>query len=720
MKSFLQNCVPAHLRKNLVFGASLCASLALVACGGGGSGSKDSPDNTVTPPPPPPPSTSERPGVSADGFKDDSQENGISFSRSGYVVSEAKGLARITVNRSGDLSAPASVRYTTFDDSAIGGTDYIDVSGLLTWAAGDGSARTFDIQVMTDADEESSESILIELSEFVNASPGDFSSVTLNLSDNRFACVKWDDYVIETAVTIPAGCYQLDRDLLVRNGGDLNLQPGVRLEFDEGDGLTVEPSGLLNASGSETNPVVLTAKRASPGYWEGLDIRSTAESIVDHTIIEYAGSGVDETNLELASDARLKLTNSILRFGAGSGAFFNRSAIVSKLEANTFTANESVPVRIATDVVGILNTTNTYTGNFDSAGESTDFIQLNWEDTVNDQTMNNIGLAYRSNFRGIAVNSVFTIQPGVVIKFQPGTDLSVEDSGILISSGTPEQPIIFTGEEAIPGYWEGIEVYSSLANILANTVIEYAGSEGGYGEAGIYFNTYEGAATLSNVLLQFNERDGFAVGHDTSVTMDGITSVGNGRSGRVSISELNSIAKNGLYTGNSDDRILLLGATIDSPQTLKRVDVGYRLGSAGGTVSVKSDFTIEPGVTIEMGANQGFRVDSDGSLSAIGTPEAPITFTGSLKEKGHWRGIQYSFASTQRNRIDYAVVEYGGADGLNFDAMVGYFGINSAGGSITNSIFRHSLGDGIELDGSIVASGNVFEDIDGQNIVDFR
>src|SRR5207244_11075616 len=51
-------------------------------------------------------------------LNDDAQGGIISFSQANYSVGESGGSITITVNRSGDTTGPATVDYTTPDDSA--------------------------------------------------------------------------------------------------------------------------------------------------------------------------------------------------------------------------------------------------------------------------------------------------------------------------------------------------------------------------------------------------------------------------------------------------------------------------------------------------------------------------------------------------------------------------------------------------------------------------
>ncbi|HKL03216.1 MAG TPA: hypothetical protein VJ911_06050 [Cryomorphaceae bacterium] len=66
---------------------------------------------------------------------------------------------------------------------------------------------------------------------------------------------------------------------------------------------------------------------------------------------------------------------------------------------------------------------------------------------------------------------------------------------------------------------------------------------------------------------------------------------------------------------------------------------------------------IEEGVTIEFTEDAGIFMDDNSRLIAEGTAEAPITFSGTEKTKGSWRGIfidSYGDNSIQHAKIEYA------------------------------------------------------------------
>jgi hypothetical protein len=109
-------------------------------------------------------------------------------------VIEATPEAVVTVTRSGDTSAPATVAYATSDtagiDCAAAGTglassrcDYISVSGTLHFAANEAS-KDITIPIIDDAYAEGNESFTVTLSNPTGATLGSPNPATVTISDN--------------------------------------------------------------------------------------------------------------------------------------------------------------------------------------------------------------------------------------------------------------------------------------------------------------------------------------------------------------------------------------------------------------------------------------------------------------------------------------------------------------------------------------------------------
>ena len=90
------------------------------------------------------------PGGSGGGGGGDHGGGILGFDESDYVAVSSAGKAVVTVERSGSAAGAVAVGYTTIDGTALAGRDYTATSGLLSWAAGDLSAKTFLVNLLTD------------------------------------------------------------------------------------------------------------------------------------------------------------------------------------------------------------------------------------------------------------------------------------------------------------------------------------------------------------------------------------------------------------------------------------------------------------------------------------------------------------------------------------------------------------------------------------------
>ncbi|MFN4260141.1 MAG: Calx-beta domain-containing protein [Gemmataceae bacterium] len=111
----------------------------------------------------------------------------IQFSATEYIVSEGAGRATITVTRSGDLSASATVRYAVSDGTARAGSDYVATSGTIWFGAGQ-TTQTFHIPLIDDDIPENDETVHLSLSNpSSNAVLGTRATARLTILDDDVA-----------------------------------------------------------------------------------------------------------------------------------------------------------------------------------------------------------------------------------------------------------------------------------------------------------------------------------------------------------------------------------------------------------------------------------------------------------------------------------------------------------------------------------------------------
>jgi len=134
---------------------------------------------------------------------------------------------------------------------------------------------------------------------------------------------------------------------------DLTLSPGIELLMEADAYLQVENTGSLNAVGSSSNPIVITGRVQSAGYWEGIKINSNNPlNNFDYVTVSYGGAywGYEYANIDV--DGSLVLNNSTISnanswgLNVGSSASITVNGVVQTDAAgvesnNTFTSNGS-------------------------------------------------------------------------------------------------------------------------------------------------------------------------------------------------------------------------------------------------------------------------------------------------------------------------------------------------------------------------------------------
>ena len=76
--------------------------------------------------------------------------------------------------------------------------------------------------------------------------------------------------------------------------------------------------------------------------------------------------------------------------------------------------------------------------------------------------------------------------------------------------------------------------------------------------------------------------------------------------------------------------------------------------------NVTADLKIEPGVVIAFTENASLSFEEKSSFKIEGTADKPIVFTGTVKEKGVWRGVLVE-SNKASNTMKYVTIEYAGS-----------------------------------------------------------
>ncbi len=512
---------------------------------------------------------------------------------------------------------------------------------------------------------------------------------------------------INKDTTLNAGCYKVDSDIYIENAATLTVKPGTLLQFASGKLLRVRSNGALNAEGTLTAPIIFTGESKTPGFWNGITYygSNNNSNSLKYVTIEYAGGSYANLNIDYGT--RIKLSHSIIRKSSKYGVKFSSSSIIDNFASNILTENSGAPVRIPANKVHKLDKQSSYTGN----AIKRDFISI-YESSkiVDDQAWSLLNVPYK--LHNNSLEALLTIEAGTTLIFKQGGNFKIESNGTLIAKGTANKRITFTGENKTSGSWHGLQfTFSGTANELNYVNVEYAGGENGNGNGAVTLFSTPGRLKISNTVISDSLQYGLDIANSKHMVEISNVTFNNTEDGSVLINPnlLEKLDKNSTYNAP----IVWSNDNIESDITIKNLGVPYYVDAH----TIRSSVNIEAGTTLSFVGGGGFRIDSGtGSLSAIGTSNSPIIFTGRQKVQGYWKGLEF-FSNSFANKLDNTIVEYAGAPGGNTQGLVGVF-FNDSRVDVTNSILRHSATNGLWLFDNTTGNhtGNTFENILNKDI----
>jgi hypothetical protein len=265
--------------------------------------------------------------------------------------------------------------------------------------------------------------------------------------------------------------YICDCDVQVM-AGTLTIEKGVTIQFSSGGGISINGNAAIVANGSASEPITLQGANSAKGSWLGLLIQSNNTlNEISYTNILSAGSR-NITMLVAASTedpfasihlvGRLKMNNSLISKSEGNGLVLHPTGNVTQFSNNTIEFCDVYPIYM---YVGQLAGTSFSTCTM--VANSKNFISLYAKSSVSvvveavNFTPATIPFyAHTSlNFEGNVAMAA-----GTQIVVAAGELISVKNNASMRISGTPSNPVVLKGENAIAGFWKGVLVASNNAN----------------------------------------------------------------------------------------------------------------------------------------------------------------------------------------------------------------------------------------------------------------
>ncbi|MFT5586615.1 MAG: hypothetical protein ACI9VR_004214 [Cognaticolwellia sp.] len=264
-------------------------------------------------------------------------------------------------------------------------------------------------------------------------------------------------------------------------GVNVVLEPGVTIQMNDGQYISVSYDGSLNAVGTAELPIVFQGSSETPS-WQGIQVYSAnQDNVFDYVTVSGAGAGVmiylDEPSAVASwGEGYLKVSNLSIEHSGGDGL-----SILANYEqfpgvygpGLSFTDIAGHPVRLNADHMETLD----WAGFEDSElGEPT--IAAFTNRLEKEATWANLPLPVLME-TDLPVWADFRVEAGTELRFRAGNSLIVYAAGANPSAafiGTEEAPIVLRGRLDQPGAWGGVFVgTSSPANRMEHVRIENGG-----------------------------------------------------------------------------------------------------------------------------------------------------------------------------------------------------------------------------------------------------
>ena len=302
----------------------------------------------------------------------------------------------------------------------------------------------------------------------------------------------------------------------------------------------------------------------------------------------------------------------------------------------------------------------------------------------------------------IKINAALTIEPNVLIEMCPNATLDVTANGSFNAVGTSNMPIVIKGKVSAPGSWNYIHINSNNpSNIMKYVKISDGGGNSSYGNATIWVNdNNNGQLGMDNVTITNSQKIGVILEKGARFSnFANNTFTNNGTFGiQIPFSEIGDLDGNSNYSGNGEDYIEVISATISVNQTVAATNVPFLVHNS----TTDAGLTLSPGVEFKMASGAGIEVKANGYFNAIGTSSKPIKISGKTATYGYWTHIHIN-SNNPKNEFKYVEVSDGGAN-----ASYGYANIfvndnNTGQFTMNNCKISNSYGWGLIIEKASVS-----------------
>ncbi len=498
-----------------------------------------------------------------------------------------------------------------------------------------------------------------------------------------------------------SGTIYVDKTIYVMDGASLTIEPGTKiimavdsmLEFGWNSGAV-----SIFAEGTAAAPITICGEESEPGYWRQVIFGPNVTSNSTFKNVLVSDAGADVAAVLLNADVHVENLQVVDSGNVGVEArdFADDSEKLSVYGSLDAAVRLTGPGGLTNFPLG-----GVFEDNFEQS-VVVDFDSIEGNDSV---TIHDVGIPYlQAQSLYVSGSAELTIEAGVDYRFSADTFMEVgwnSSDPTLFINGTETDPVVFQGEADEAGFWRSLLVG---INVRTNSNISYLTVREGGGDENPALSV-RSAITLDNVTLEDNETGALigAQGLDpdsANLTITGTEGIPLTVAGA---NALVTLPQGGSYTGNGDDVIAVEGDTYDTEGTVADLGVPYRVLNSQYVVD-GSSITIEPGVHFEMSADTFITFgwnSGAATVTAVGTEEDPIVFTGTDASAGSWRGLEVELNVTTNSALQYVVVEHAGNPADPEDSAAIYL---DAAVPVQNCTFNDIAGYGVRLDGEANAA----------------
>ncbi len=474
--------------------------------------------------------------------------------------------------------------------------------------------------------------------------------------------------------SLPAGCYIAEEWLSIQNA--LTLEAGVTISFGEYSGLLVSGSGMLVASGSASEPVILKATSASGWLGVSLSAVSSSQNSLDYT--EISGVNGDAAALSMFGGGKVSVANSKIFDNVGAGIEIRPDSLID-LSKTTISGNTGIG-SVGLTSVATIAVDNKLTGN------SEDVLWAEGYSVDTDDTWQPIGVPVRLMDTDVEINGNLMLKAGFELQIPQDGVLDVTVDGTLNAVGTADSPVIIHGVQDELGYWKGIRFASkSSKNVLDYTLIEGGGSDNWNGNSdslSMIWLTEAAKLQISHSTLRRSAWYALATIRGADIAgFAGNEIRDNTRALHLSADAAGQVDSDNVFADNSDENVVRVGLSSDAivggATEWSALEVPYLVSV---DLQVENDLVLAAGAEVRVAQDVEITVYPEGSLDASGSADSLIRIGGDESISGYWGGINYASTST-KNRLVYMTLSdagsvewYGGGDAKASIYVGGFYG----------------------------------------------